>query len=116
MKTLANDANEFVSGVVTYLQNEKLGDKTLPKIQSLFEKISASDNRSKKALVETSVDLNTEEKQELQSSLEKMIGHAIKFDYKVKPEILGGLRVVVGDWIIDTSFKKQLEQMSAQLL
>lgn len=116
MKTVKTEAHEFVSGVVGYLQNEKLGEKTLPKIQTLLTRISTVDRQAKEALVETSVVLNLEEKQNLEILLSKLIGHTVHFIYKINRDLLGGLRVVMGDWVIDTSFKKQLELMAQGLL
>ena len=49
------------------------------------------------------------------AALEKRFGRKLNDDVVVDPELIGGIRVVVGDEVLDTSIKARLEQMKAAL-
>jgi F-type H+-transporting ATPase subunit delta len=48
-------------------------------------------------------------------SLEKRFGRKLNVSVQVEPELIGGIRVVVGDEVLDTSVKARLEQMKVAL-
>ena len=47
--------------------------------------------------------------------LEKRFGRKLNPTVVVAPELIGGIRVVVGDEVLDTSVKARLEQMKVAL-
>jgi F-type H+-transporting ATPase subunit delta len=49
------------------------------------------------------------------SALEKRFKRKLNASVEVQPELIGGIRVVVGDEVFDTSVKARLEQMKAAL-
>ena len=49
------------------------------------------------------------------SALEKRFGRKLNASVEVDPELIGGIRVVVGDEVLDTSVKARLEQMKVAL-
>jgi F-type H+-transporting ATPase subunit delta len=52
---------------------------------------------------------------DVMASLEKRFARKLKGSVQVDPELIGGIRVVVGDEVLDTSVKARLEQMKAAL-
>ena len=48
-------------------------------------------------------------------SLEKRFGRKLNVTVELQPELIGGIRVVVGDEVLDTSVKARLEQMKVAL-
>ena len=48
-------------------------------------------------------------------ALEKRFGRKLKAHVVQAPELIGGIRVVVGDEVLDTSVRARLEQMKAAL-
>ena len=52
---------------------------------------------------------------ELGASLEKRFGRRLEPSVQVDPDLIGGVRVVVGDEVLDTSVKARLEQMKMAL-
>lgn len=48
-------------------------------------------------------------------ALEKRFGRKLKARVVQDPELIGGIRVVVGDEVLDTSVRSRLEQMKAAL-
>ncbi len=57
----------------------------------------------------TAVDLDQDMKKSVQEKLESQSGHTVYLDYDVEPEIIGGLKLKVGDKVLDASIKAQLE-------
>ena len=49
------------------------------------------------------------------ASLEKRFGRKLKASVVEKPELIGGIRVAVGDEVLDTSVSARLEQMKVAL-
>jgi F-type H+-transporting ATPase subunit delta len=49
------------------------------------------------------------------ASLEKRFKRKLNATVQVQPDLIGGIRVVVGDEVLDTSVKARLEQMKAAL-
>ena len=49
------------------------------------------------------------------ASLEKRFGRKLKARVEIDAELIGGIRVVVGDEVLDTSVKARLEQMKVAL-
>ena len=47
--------------------------------------------------------------------LEKRFGRKLNASLVLEPDLIGGIRVVVGDEVLDTSVKARLEQMKVAL-
>ena len=52
---------------------------------------------------------------ELGQTLEKRFARKLNLHVQLQPELIGGVRVVVGDEVLDTSVKARLEQMKVAL-
>ena len=48
--------------------------------------------------------------------LEKRFGRKLEAKVELEPELIGGVRVVVGDEVLDTSVKARLERMKSSLV
>jgi F-type H+-transporting ATPase subunit delta len=53
---------------------------------------------------------------EVSASLEKRFGRKLNLSTQLDESLIGGIRVVVGDEVLDTSVKARLEQMKAALI
>ena len=49
------------------------------------------------------------------ATLEKRFGRKLDARVEITPELIGGVRVVVGDEVLDTSVAARLEQMKVAL-
>lgn len=64
----------------------------------------------------TAIPLDEPQQAQLASKLSTVTGKQIRLDYKVDPTVIGGVRVRIGDRVIDGSVKGQLEALREQLL
>ena len=53
---------------------------------------------------------------DLVATLEKRFGRKLNASVVVEPELIGGVRVVVGDEVLDTSVKARLDKMKLSLM
>ncbi|MBI4065438.1 F0F1 ATP synthase subunit delta [Candidatus Gottesmanbacteria bacterium] len=107
MSSLSKDARGFVDGVVSYLSH---GEKSsaLPKVATLLHKVTSQAKRQKSARVESCIAMVSNERSNLERILARVLGHSVDVEYSVNASLLGGFRVQVADWIIDTSLSSQL--------
>ena len=68
-----------------------------------------------KAEVVSAADLSESEQEQLRKSLAEQYGDGLTFTFRVDPSLLGGLRVRVGDRLIDTSVASRLAAMRESL-
>ncbi len=80
-----------------------------------FERLVRRGPGVRVARVTSAIPLTEEEKAQLRERLIKRFGGDLEFDFRVDPQILGGLIVKVGDEVIDGSLASKLAAMRAQL-
>jgi F-type H+-transporting ATPase subunit delta len=114
-ETLTKDAKNLVDGVVSYLKDDSRSKSVVPKVEKLLGKVTAQARKEKIAKVETGVPLTETEKKNLETLLTRSIGHEVTVLTVVTPEVIGGLRIQVADWIVDTTIQTQIEQMARSL-
>jgi F-type H+-transporting ATPase subunit delta len=114
-QTVTKNVRELSDGVVQYLRHEGRSSSMVPKVQRLLSRVSAQAHNEKTALVESSVALTPSEKKGLEQTLSKIIGHDMTVENKINPEIVGGLRIQVADWLVDTSIASQLTKLAESL-
>jgi F-type H+-transporting ATPase subunit delta len=87
----------------------------MPTIQTLFETLKDDADGVAKATIETAFPLEGGELADLTAALERRFGKKIEAVVVVKPELIGGARVTVGDNVIDATVAEQLRAMTVQL-
>jgi len=80
-----------------------------------FEKLVYKKENIMTAKVTTAVDMNPEMKENLQEKLEKYVGKKIEMHNKCDPEIIGGMIIKIGDYLIDGSIKSKLESLEEKI-
>lgn len=65
--------------------------------------------------VTSAVEVPSEYKDGLVEALSKVTGKDVRVGYEVKPEILGGLVIKIGNRVIDSSITRQLERLKEQI-
>lgn len=112
MADLTKDARGFVSGIVRYLEKDKEISTQVPKIRKLLSKVTTANGKDVEAAVVTAVVLKSEEKTKLATALEKLVGHPVAVTCTVDQSIIAGMRIKIGDWIVDTSYAHQLQKIA----
>ena len=87
----------------------------MPAIQALFETLKDEVDGVAKATIESAFPLSDADLSELSAALARRFGRKIEATVFVKPELIGGARVTVGDNVIDATVQEQLRAMAVQL-
>ncbi|MDN3578262.1 F0F1 ATP synthase subunit delta [Chitinimonas viridis] len=87
----------------------------LPHIADLFEQLKAAAEGSVTAHIESAFELNAAQVEELKSILARRVGKKIDTTVTVTPELIGGVRMTLGDDVIDASVRGKLAALSARL-
>ncbi|MES2946394.1 MAG: F0F1 ATP synthase subunit delta [Pseudomonadota bacterium] len=88
----------------------------LPEIASQFRALKNARGGSSDAIVYSAFALEDAALADLASTLEKRFGRKLNLKVELDPSLIGGIRVVVGDEVLDTSVKARLEQMKVALI
>ena len=86
------------------------------KISESFLKLCSKKRGELKASLISSKELSQAELDEISKDLSKSMGSTIKFDYKVDKELIGGLKLQLGSFMIDTSIKNRLKKYKQAML
>jgi F-type H+-transporting ATPase subunit delta len=60
--------------------------------------------------------LSDVELENISKDLSLAMGSTIKFDYKIDEELIGGLKLQLGSFMVDTSIKNKLKKFQQQML
>lgn len=83
----------------------------LPEVAEQFEVLKHQLEGSELARITSAFELSSEQLNELVSSLEKKFGLKLEPEVTVDASLIGGVRVMVGDQVLDTSVQAQLARM-----
>ncbi|MBK6293394.1 MAG: F0F1 ATP synthase subunit delta [Rhodoferax sp.] len=97
----------------TVIENGRLG--ALPEIAAQFRALKNAQSGSSDAVVYSAFAIDATALTDVAQALEKRFGRKLNVSVALQPELIGGIRVVVGDEVLDTSVKARLEQMKVAL-
>jgi F-type H+-transporting ATPase subunit delta len=87
----------------------------LPEIAHQFREMKNAQGGSSDAVVYSAFPIAAEQLGSVAQALEKRFGRKLNVTVQEDPSLIGGIRVVVGDEVLDTSVKARLEQMKVAL-
>ncbi|MEG2469537.1 MAG: F0F1 ATP synthase subunit delta [Comamonas sp.] len=87
----------------------------LPEVAVQFRGIVNRLNGSSDAVVVSAFPIEEAALNDISTALEKRFGRKLNLSVEIDASLIGGVRVVVGDEVLDTSVKARLEQMKAAL-
>ena len=107
---LSGAAQNFLRAV---LENGRLA--ALPEISAQFHALVNAQSGVSDALVESAFPIESAQLAEVVATLEQRFARKLNARVEVRPELIGGIRVVVGDEVLDTSVKARLDHMKMAL-
>ena len=114
-KKLLHDALADKVGATTLNFLNLLVDKKrfelMVMVSANYAKLAADKRGSAKAHVRTAKPLSADEQKLLAAKLKNFSGKEIELDVKEDPELIGGIAVKIGDWVLDSSLRGQLRRL-----
>ena len=107
---LTDNGKNFLRLVV---ENGRLA--ALPEMAAQFRSLKNAQSGSSDAVVFSAFPIPASSLDEVTGALEKRFGRKLNVTVQEDPALIGGIRVVVGDEVLDTSVKARLEQMKVAL-
>jgi F-type H+-transporting ATPase subunit delta len=121
---------EQVFGIVSTATKTQLGSRVLnllrvviengrlsalPEISVQFQQLVNAQSGSSDATIYSAFPIAAGELADVVATLEKRFARKLKATVVIEPELIGGIRAVVGDEVLDTSVKARLQQMKLAL-
>lgn len=107
---LTAEAKNFIAMLA---QNDRI--VLLPLIAEQFRELKNAQAGSADAQIFSAFEIGADQLAQLVASLEKKFGRKLNPTVTVDPSLIGGVRVVVGDEVFDTSVSAKLQQMHVAL-
>ena len=120
-----NNVNDLLSKKFSFSKNlknflslliEKRRIFFVSKIIDSFLKLCSRKRGEVKASLISSKELSESELESISKDLSSSMGSTIKFDYKIDKELIGGLKLQIGSFMIDTSIKNKLKKFEQQMI
>lgn len=97
----------------TVIDNNRLA--ALPEIAHQFREMKNAQGGSSDAIVYSAFPIAADQMGTVAQALQKRFGRKLNLTVQEDPSLIGGIRVVVGDEVLDTSVRARLEQMKVAL-
>ncbi len=97
----------------TVIANNRLA--VMSEIATQFRALTNAQSGLCDAVIYSAFPIGGQALSETTQALEKRFGRKLNVSVQLQPELIGGIRVVVGDEVLDTSVKARLEQMKVVL-
>ncbi|MCW1883937.1 F0F1 ATP synthase subunit delta [Luteolibacter flavescens] len=81
-------------------------------ILSALQRLVRLELQRRHVIVESAAQLDLPSQQRVVSGLEAKYGNDLTFEYRVTPELLGGLKIRVGNDVFDGSVKGRLDRLA----
>jgi F-type H+-transporting ATPase subunit delta len=85
------------------------------RIRRVFDALWAEENRLLPVTITSAVDLDEQLVSDIGKRIEEQTGRRVDLSSKVDPDLLGGLKVSVGNMVLDASVRNRLEQLRKQV-
>lgn len=108
--------NEIFRNFVKVVAEEKRF-AVLPEIYTQYQDLALSRNSVKQAVVFSAFDFASEgQKAKIVADLEKHLNTRLEAVFKVDPELIAGVKVEVGDQVLDLSMQGKLKKLYAAMI
>ena len=98
----------------TVIDNGRLS--ALPEMAAQYRAHVNAQSGSSDAVVYSAFEIAPAALADVTALLQKRFGRTLHVKVEIEPELIGGIRVVVGDEVLDTSVKARLDQMKVALI
>lgn len=107
--------NENFKNFLTVLTEEKRLE-VLPEIFTQYQKMILEKEHTKQAIIYTAYDIASEgQRAKIINDLEQHFQVSLQADFQTDANLIGGIKVVLGDQVLDLSVQGKLKQLQATM-
>ena len=114
VRRIVADADERLVNFLELLA-ERHRMPVLFRIRRSFDEMWAEENRLLPVTVTSAVELDEQLVQDIGERIKEQTGRRVELASSVDPDVLGGLRVQVGNLVLDATVRNRLEQLRKQV-
>lgn len=115
LQSLGGSCHPLVQNLLGMLQ-QRHRLEVLPDLQPAYRELVMQEHGLADGVVETPLPLGQDELERLTRLASKLSGKQVTLTMKLRPELIGGVRLLVGNVLYDGSVKSALDQLEQQLL
>jgi F-type H+-transporting ATPase subunit delta len=113
--SFVNRPNKLLTNfLITLQENNRL--TLLNDVFILFERMAADEQNTSKAVILSAFPMSEEDKTDFERLLSKKFGRKITASVEVQTELIGGIKILINDTVIDASVKGSLSKMAARII
>jgi F-type H+-transporting ATPase subunit delta len=114
VRRIVTDADERLLNFLELLA-ERHRMPVLFRIRRIFDDLWAEENKLLSVTVTSATELDQSLVEDIGKRIEEQTGRQVELSSSVDPEVLGGLRVRVGNMVLDATVRNRLEQLRKQV-
>ncbi|MDY0136001.1 MAG: F0F1 ATP synthase subunit delta [Thiomicrospira sp.] len=99
--------------LVALAENGRLN--ALGHVSALFEQRKAVEDKRVKATVTSALATTVEQQSKLSAALNAKFNAEVDISYEVDASLISGIRIKVGDWVVDNTAVTQLQKLGAAI-
>jgi F-type H+-transporting ATPase subunit delta len=111
---IVSDADERLTNFLELLA-ERHRMPALFRIRRRLDDLWAEENKLLAVTVTSATELDPSVVEDIGSQIEEQTGRKVELSSKVDPDVLGGLRLQVGNMVLDATIRQRLEQLRKQV-
>jgi F-type H+-transporting ATPase subunit delta len=109
-----NEHSELIQSALQVMaKHQRLA--VLPEVARQYQALKAEYEKSAVGTVFTSIKLDDDQLQRLETGLKKKLNKTVHLTQVVEPSLLGGARVQIGDMVIDGTLRGRIQRLSQAL-
>jgi len=112
-KTVTGADEPFMNFLEALLERHRM--PVIFRIRSRFDKLWEEEHKLLPVEVTSAVELDKKTIKEIGDSIGQQVGREVELSSRVDPEILGGLVLRVGNFVLDASIRNRLDQLRKQV-
>lgn len=114
VRRIVTDADERLLNFLELLA-ERHRMPVLFRIRRIFDDLWAEENKLLSVTVTSATELDQSLVDDIGKRIEEQTGRRVELSSSVDPDVLGGLRVRVGNMVLDATVRNRLEQLRKQV-
>jgi F-type H+-transporting ATPase subunit delta len=114
--------NSFTEGKldkekISHMVESLLAEKPRHYVDALkdYQRLIRLETEKRHAVIESATQLNSGLANQIVTNLRARYGDDLTTEFRTNPDLLGGLRIKIGDDVLDGSVKKRLHKLQEQL-